>query len=238
MKLNFEIIDVPDISESLKEDMFMLMESHYANMNRADFITDLSEKHWVILLLSSDMKLVGFSTQVLLIPEEKHSFSDCVVLFSGDTIIAHEYWGSIALPVAFLNLVSLIQKSHPGKKIYWMLITKGLRTYKFLSVFLQEYYPCHFASTPGHISEFMHYMGKRKFGVSYNARKGVIEANAKSQYLKESFQPEPKKHNPVSDFFYSINPGYYKGDELLCMAEISDTNLHPFIKRVVKNYDV
>jgi hypothetical protein len=236
MKLNFEIAEVINISDDLKKEMFILMDCHYHNMQWDEFLSDLSEKHWVILLSSPDNKLVGFSTQLLLIPDQNPDYNDCVVLFSGDTIIDHEYWGSVALPVAFLQLISLIQKKYPGKKVFWMLITKGLRTYKFLTVFLKEYFPCHFAPTPSFIKDLMVIMGKRKFGANYNAEKGIIEAHAKSQYLKESFQPEAKKNNPVADFFYASNPGYTKGDELLCLAEISDENLHPFIKRVVKSY--
>jgi hypothetical protein len=236
MKLIFKIREVSDISEPLKKEMFRLMEKHYSNMFWNDFIGDLSEKHWVILLLTPENELVGFSTQLLLIPEGNQEFENCVVLFSGDTIISHEYWGSIALPVAFLQLVSMIRKNHPGKLIYWMLISKGLRTYKFLSVFLKEYYPCHFAPIPPFIANLMQVMGKKKFGENYNPEKGIIEAHAKSQYLKESFQPETKKNNRIADFFYKCNPGFNKGDELLCMAEISERNLHPFIIRVVKNY--
>jgi hypothetical protein len=236
MKLNFEIVEVLEITDLLKKEMFSIMEEHYANVHWGDFLSDLSEKHWVILLFSEEKKLVGFSTQLILLPEANSGFKDCIVLFSGDTIIAHEYWGSLALPVAFLQLVSMIQKSHPGKTVYWMLITKGLRTYKFLSVFLKDYYPCHFAATPPLIQELMKNMGKRKFGSAYNIEKGIIEAGEKSQYLKKTFQPETKKKNEVAEFFYTCNPGYSKGDELLCFAEISNLNLHPFIQRVVKNY--
>ena len=236
MRLKFEIVEVANISENQKHEMFRLMEGHYVNVVWNDFVLDLSEKNWIILLFSLDDKMVGFSTQLLIIPEINTPFNNCVVLYSGDTIIAHEYWGSIALPVAFLQLVSTIQKAHPDKNIYWMLISKGLRTYKFLSVFLKEYYPCHFAEIPLFIKNLMQYMGNKKFGENYNSEKGIIDAHANSQFLKETFQPAEKTDNLVANFFYKNNHGYCKGDELLCMAEISDYNLHPFIKRMVKNY--
>jgi hypothetical protein len=236
MRLNYKIAEVANITELQKHEMFYLLESHYENMYWSDFVMDLIEKQWAILLFTFDNKLVGFSTQLLIMPEDNTEFNNCLVLYSGDTIIAHDYWGSITLPVAFLQLVSMIQTAHPNKKIYWMLISKGLRTYKFLSVFLKEYYPCYCSQTPLFIKDLMRYMGSKKFGKNFNLQKGIIEADSTSQYLKEIYQPEEKSENQVASFFYSSNPGYYKGDELLCLAEISDNNLHPFIKRMVKNY--
>ena len=236
MKLKYKIVEVIGISELQKQEMFKLMEFHYANVSWDDFIKDLNEKQWVILLFSKDNTLVGFSTQLIIIPEINSPFNNCIVLYSGDTIIAHEYWGSITLPVAFLQLVFIIKNEYPDKKIYWMLISKGLRTYKFLSVFFNEYYPKYSSQTPNFIKNLMHYTGVKKFGTKYNFEKGIIEAQINGQYLKQIYQPDAKTENEVSLFFHSSNPGYYKGDELLCMAELEDSNLHPYIKRIVKNH--
>ena len=236
MMLKYEIVEVSNLSNSMKDSMYKLLEYYYANVRWRDFISDLMEKQWAILLFStSSNQLVGFSTQMCIVPENKN-FENCVVLYSGDTIIAHEYWGSITLPIAFLELVSEIKNNFPGKKVYWLLISKGLRTFKFLSVFLNDYYPNPNFPTPLSIKELMDAMGQLKFGKKFNSEHGIIKANDNDQYLKKEFQPEEKKENEVATFFFSKNPGYFKGDELLCMAEISDANLHPFIKRLVSKH--
>jgi hypothetical protein len=239
MKLKHEIVEVSKISDDQKKEMYQLLDKHYANVNWHDFISDLSEKQWVILLFSMDSeKLAGFSTQMLISPGSQPGFENILVLYSGDTIIAHEYWGSVTLPVAFLQLVYKIQKLYPEKRIFWMLISKGLRTYKFLSVFLNEYFPNHLSETPENIRELMVIMGTKKFGPRFRSETGIIEAEVGGQFLKEEFQPAENTNNAVARFFFTRNPGYNKGDELLCLAEICDTNLHPFIKRVERNYDL
>lgn len=233
MKLLFEIVNVSDIDILQKQEMYVLMEFHYANVFWDDFSRDLSEKQWVILLFSQEKELVGFSTQVLLVSDLKTD--ECMVLYSGDTIIAKEYWGSITLPIAFYHLIEKIRELHPHKNIYWMLISKGLRTYKFLSVFFNEYYPCHFAQTPPFISDLMNHIGAKKFGTQFDAETGIIKAKPDGQFLKDTFQPEIKTNNKVSAFFHTINSGYYKGDELLCMTAVCDSNINPYIIRIAKS---
>jgi hypothetical protein len=237
MKLRHEIIGVSGITDIQRLEMYRLMEIHYGNVNWNDFNSDLNEKNWVILLYSCDSSVMtGFSTQMIFTSGDKKAFNDKIVLFSGDTIIAHEYWGSIELPIAFVHLVTRIQNEFPGKKIFWMLISKSLRTYKFLSVFTIHYYPNHFSSTPADIEELMFMVGAGKFGNRYNRIKGIIEAGEDSQFLKEVFQPRVKENDTVATYFYARNPGYCKGDELLCMTELSDDNYQPYLKRILKQH--
>jgi hypothetical protein len=73
---------------------------------------------------------------------------DMRILFSGDTIIMKEYWGSMALSLLFGELMIRLLKEYEDKEIYWMLISKGLRTYKYLPSFFLEYYPCSDKPTP------------------------------------------------------------------------------------------
>lgn len=235
MKLDYQIIEIPNITDPQKAQMFNLLDTHYANVRWNDFITDLNEKQWAIMLYDND-RLVGFSTQMLIAPSHNEHHADKLVLFSGDTIIDHEHWGSVTLPVAFYRLVLRIKSQHPGKKIYWMLISKGLRTYKFLSVLLSSYYPNHLCDTPAPVKDLMDEMALRKFGTNYIAPKGIVKAVTGGQYLKESYQPAESKRTPVADFFYAQNPSYAKGDELVCMAEIADDNIHPFMQRIFKSH--
>lgn len=207
MNLNYKIVLREEITTEQREKMFELLESHYANASWPQFNADLDEKRWAILMFCPQTdKLVGFSTQVLLEP-----VNSCQILYLGDTIIAREYWGSITLPIAFLELVNRIRKEFPGDKLYWLLISKGLRTYKFLSVFLTEYYPHHTLSTPGHIKTMMHAAGTKKFGSKYIPEKGIIEANANDQYLREEYQPDEKKTEPGRFVFLQRQSRICKG---------------------------
>src|SRR5262245_5926082 len=103
MSLEARVISETELSCDQREAMFTLMMRHYDNVHRDVFEADLAEKDWVILLEdTTDDSLQGFSTQVLLDADvaDRH----VRVLFSGDTIVDNEHWGSSALAVAWGKL--------------------------------------------------------------------------------------------------------------------------------------
>ena len=108
-------------------------------------LADLQAKQWVILLYD-DNRLCGFSTQVVFDFPHEHRLTR--ILFSGDTIIDKHYWGSLALPVAWGRLMLLLQSSRPDTDLFWLLTSKGYKTYRFLPVFFHEFYPCYCTPTP------------------------------------------------------------------------------------------
>jgi len=232
MQLDREIILTDTLTESIKREMFHLMDCNYANSDLNLFEKDLSEKNWVIMLYEKkNHKLVGFSTQKLF--EIRWNDTPCLILFSGDTIISKEYWGSLGLSISFGELMLTILNQFPEIPLYWMLISKGLRTYKFLPTFFINYYPAHEKKTPIDIRELMNFIGNLKFQDRYNTQTGIIEAEKNGQYLNVDLEPNNKTLKPHEQFFYDLNPGYSKGDELLCLAQLSMDNITPFIKRVL-----
>lgn len=237
MKLDYQIVEVKDLDNQQRDIMFNLMQRHYDNMKREEFERDLHEKNWVILLFSESGELEGFSTQMLIRADNQEVYADRIVIYSGDTIIAQEYWGSTALPIAQMNLVYRIRAMHPGKRIFWLLISKGLRTYKFTQVLFLEHYPNHLTETPPETKVFMDYLGRLKFGDRYDASRNIVLAENDGQFLKTEFHPDNSRRNAVADFYYSRNPGYVKGDELLCLTEVCDSNLHPYYFRMLKAHE-
>jgi hypothetical protein len=120
-------------------------------------------------------------------------------------------------------------KAHPDTPLYWLLISKGLRTYKYLPTCFIEYYPHWQNETPQNISQLMNQLGKYRFNEFYNPDTGIVSARENGQYLKDEFQPSIKTDKPYESFFYNKNPGYMKGDELLCLTRLSLENILPDI---------
>jgi hypothetical protein len=233
MTLKRKILNISELTSDLIEAMFTLLEQYYANVQRKDFDRDLAEKNKVLLLFDSiSTKLAGFSTQMHF--THKINERNISVVFSGDTIIAKEYWGSLELPLAFGEMMLEIKNENPHDQLFWMLITKGLRTYKFLPVFFLEYYPNYKNSPPLQIKTLMDELGYLKFPDSYDSSIGIIKAKECGQFLKTDYHPVKEPEKPYTRFFYDKNPGYIKGDELLCLAEFSLSNITPFIKRALK----
>ncbi len=233
MKLQRKIVKVSDITSIQRDEMFALMDFYYTNSMREVFEKDLDEKNWVLAL--SDAKtgtLAGFSTQKMF--THKIDETEINVVFSGDTIIKREYWGSLELSLAFGEMMLMILKDFPKRKLYWMLISKGVRTYKFLPAFFFEYYPCFNKTTPENIQKAMDDLGFLKYPNNYDATTGIIRASENAQFLKEDFHPEKEPANEQINYFYKRNPDFQKGDELLCFSEFSLENIKPFIKRALK----
>lgn len=234
MKLKKERIDVESLTREQKEKMFRLMDQYYVNTDRSKFDQDLAEKDCALVFFEEDSNnLVGFSTQKTLKLDFKGEPKG--VLFSGDTIIAQEHWGSMSLTLAFWELMVDLYKELPDRQLWWMLISKGLRTYKYLPNCFNEYYPNWQKETPECVSQFMQELGRLKFPETYDSETGVIRSRNSRQYLKEQFHPIPNPKRPHEIFFTQTNPGYVNGDELLCLAELRLDNINPSLLEILNN---
>jgi len=228
------IINTGDLNLSQKNDMFALMNHYYDNTRRTDFDRDLQEKDWVLMLLEeSSLEVLGFSTQQVFMVNWKNQ--KVVVLFSGDTIIRREYWGSMGLIMAFGELMLHVLDRYKEKEVYWMLLTKGLRTYKYLPTFFKTYYPMPDESTPPEIQDLINVLGYLRYPGSYVTETGIVKASKDGQYLKEAYHPKVRSTKATDAFFYKANPGFAKGDELLCVTRLHLDNLTTFIKRKLLN---
>jgi hypothetical protein len=93
-----------------RHEMRRLMTSHFDGVTETQFDRDLASKDWV-LRFSRDGVLVGFST--LQVFSTVHDGRAVNVIYSGDTVMAPEAWGSPVLARAWIALVRRIQESHP-----------------------------------------------------------------------------------------------------------------------------
>src|SRR5208283_4322983 len=137
---------------------------------------------WVILLRDSG-HLCGFSTQVLF--DYPLAGRDVKILFSGDTIIEKDHWGSLALPVAWGRLMLSLCAAHPASELYWLLTSKGYKTYRFLPVFFHEFYPCFASETPLFEKALLEGVASQRFGQRFDPATGILRAEAGAQRLRD-----------------------------------------------------
>jgi hypothetical protein len=223
---------IENLDARLVNRMFEIFLNYYANTTKSQFEHDLSSKTAVICLYEPESdKLVGFST----LKEFYHIVDgqEYVILFSGDTIIEKEYWGSQALVMGFgEHMVSMINR-YPHHEIYWFLISKGVRTYKYLPVFFKEYYPNYKTSTPGKYQQIMDSLAYQFFADLYRKEDGVIKVR-EGQYLKSEYHPNQHPNNEIEEFYFRMNPGYLKGDELVCLTALKADNVCDHIRRALR----
>jgi hypothetical protein len=230
MGIRTAIAPVEGLSEKHVHDMLRIMQTYYYNVSPDQFVKDLEEKYRVILLWESG-RIRGFSTQMLF----DHDFEgrQVQVIFSGDTIIEKSHWGSLALPVAWGRLMLSILSEHSDRDLYWLLTSKGYKTYRFLPVFFREFYPSCRKEAPAFEKALLCSLARRKFCDRFDSRTWIIRASEGAQCLRPGVADitERWRRDKHIAFFEKANPGHAKGDELVCIARCHEGNLKPFILR-------
>lgn len=234
MKLVGRLVRVDELTPEQREQMFALMDAHYCNMVRARFEQDLGEKQWAIVVSDpiSD-ELCGFSTQVLL--NGKVHGRPVKALFSGDTIVDRRHWGDNTLSRVWGRFALSLMDGHAGEELYWFLISKGYKTYRFLPLFFREFYPRPEEPTPGWVGDLIDALARQKFRHDYDEQGGVIRADGSKDRLRDGVAPvtDERRRDPYVDFFVRKNPGHDRGDELCCVAPLTRENFTRAAYRVI-----
>jgi hypothetical protein len=233
MKLHGRLVAVSAITSSQRDAMFALMDRYYVNVQRPRFERDLDEKRWVIWIEDETEQLRGFSTQMLI--ELTIAGKPITALYSGDTIIARECWNEQALTHIWGRLALALMDRHPPGLLFWFLISKGYKTYRFLPVFFHEFYPRHDQDTPIEMRQVLDALGRHKFPSLYDPVRGVIAAGDGKDRLRDGIAditPERLK-DPSVRFFLDRNPGHADGEELCCLAPLSRANFTAAAYRVI-----
>jgi hypothetical protein len=213
--------------------MFALMGEHFRGVAREVFEADLGEKNWVILLEDGEGRLRGFST--LLVQPTEATGAACVLVYSGDTIVDRAAWGTRTLPRIWIDSVLRLCARYPDREAYWLLLTSGFRTYRFLPVFYEWFYPRFDEPTPDDARRAIDAFARERFGARYDAARGIVRF-ARPQVLHPDLLsvPEGRRVDPHIAFFLERNPGYIDGDELVCLTRISRANLTPAGRRMLR----
>jgi hypothetical protein len=234
MKLRGRLVPVRDMTASQRDAMFALMDAHYENVHRDHFEADLSEKHWVIQVTEPHTdRLCGFSTQRIL--DMEIAGQVVKALFSGDTIIAREHWGDNALAQTWGRLALRLMDNAGGTPLYWFLISKGYKTYRFLPLFFHEYYPRPDRATPGWACAVLDAFASSRYPDEYDPTSGLVRATPDKDRLRAGLAdvtPE-RLQDPCVRFFVERNPDHRRGDELCCLAPLTRDNFTRAAYRVI-----
>ena len=234
--LTTEISSIELVDEKHIEELLALFNRFYKNVTQTKFVSDFKQKQWVIILRASN-SIVGFSTQtisVLNMEEEDNT----MFLYSGDTVVSPEYWQKSHLSGAFCHLMIYLIDKFPLKSIYWFLTSKGYRTFRYLPVFFNSFYPD--IKENHDLKKVLDSVAENQFSHRYNAETGIIKPDPQDNMLKESkySMPYGREKSRYIDFFMKKNPHCMNGDELACIAAIKKDNFKKTIFRVLANTEV
>jgi hypothetical protein len=230
-RLTGEVVPVPTLAAAEVAELYALHARLYAATNEAGFRADLVEKDWIVLLRDGDRAIRGFST-LLLLELEVHG-EPLRAVFSGDTGIDPAYWGGQALVRAWAGFMGELWSRDPGRRLYWFLISKGYRTYLYLPYFFHEFYPRHDRETPAFETALITRLGGARYPEAFNPAIGVVEFAESHGHLAADLAEVPahRADDPHVRFFVQRNPGYVRGHELVCVAEMSPTNMKGLARR-------
>jgi len=221
-----------ELTDAQRDEMFALLARYFDGVSRPQFESDLAEKNWIIQL-RQEGRLVGFST--LHAYETTFEGEPISVIYSGDTIVAPEAWGTPALARAWIATVNRLRLEYPRGPYYWLLLTSGFRTYRFLPVFWREFFPRHDKAIPPPQQRLLDQLARQRFGKQYNPTTGIVRFT-RPQRLRGQLSEVAtgRTTNSHVSFFLARNSGHTEGDELACLTELCATNLTPAGKRMVE----
>lgn len=238
MDLTYTLVPVGQIDNQLHRRMFKLFGEYYFDVEFERFVADLSEKTLVILLWDrskgTQPYLFGFSTILIKNLKERGR-----TIYSGDTVVASDYWGTRTLQSAFTRVLFTTRLRHPFTPLYWMLISKGFKTYMLMRRNFPRSYPSLEGAIPEDLSAIKNEFYREKFSSYYNPETALIDFGKSLGRVKDQVAAPTLRDmtNPDVKFFLDHNPRYPQGVELACIADIRWTDiLHIIFKYTIPFY--
>lgn len=233
-RLVAQIVDRVSVSPEEVQAMWRLFQRYYEAVSEEEFLADLREKSHVIMLRTAGTTSIqGFST--LVVSEERLRERTVDVVFSGDTIVDSRHWGDRSLQRAFVRFILRRKLTRPLRPIYWLLLTKGYKTYLLLARNFVTYFPRVGRATPELYSSLITRVCRRRYGEAYCAAEGLVRFAQSHGQLKPGVVPlyGSQLEDPDIAYFLQRNPDYARGVELACLGEASVWTMLRFILRKV-----
>jgi 3',5'-cyclic AMP phosphodiesterase CpdA len=216
LSTRYQKIDTLSVQDIAR--MYELFAEHYAFSPFDTFLSDLHKKDGVFIVRQrSTQQIVGFST--LGIFTFKLGGREAKGLFSGDTIIEQAYRGSRSLQGAFARKLLWEALKAPLTPQYWLLISKGYKTYLLMARNFPEYYPRRGKSQPhleGLVTEYCDALFPGKLDTARMVLDFGDGANCLHDHVAEITDVE--RQDADIAYFERRNPSWQRGTELPCIA--------------------
>lgn len=209
------------ISEADLEHMYGIFCQYYGNTDMATFVRDFNKKTGAFLVRrKEDNRMVGFSTLALM--DLTMNGRKAKGVFSGDTIIEREYWGGRALQIAFFFFMFRTIMRYPFTPLFWLLISKGYKTYLLMANNFMRYYPNPEGKHPQY-QELVQEYSERLFPGCYDAERELLDFGESYQHLHDDvagITTEMCERYPFIAYFEQANPTWRRGTELPCIGRV------------------
>ena len=216
---------VTALDDTLKHRMAEIYLATYDGSSKALFLHDLASKDEALLVYAR-YELIGFTSLRLF--EREWQGRPIGVVYSGDTVVERAHWGQQALAFSWIGRMGRFKCEHPDVPLYWFLLVKGHRTFRYLPVFGRSFYP-HWSIDRSDLKPLAVRLASEMFPDDYNPATGVVEFRRSRGHLKSGVaMPSSEDLNREGvRFFLERNPGFHRGHELVCVCEVEEHNMRP-----------
>lgn len=214
------VVPVSTLAQGDIEQLFSLFQSYYDSVSLKAFRKDLQAKDRIILLRDQAGIIHGFSTLRFFDVEVENRLFRGV--FSGDTVVSKTHWGDRSLGKAFLHELFHQRLRHPFQPLYWALISKGYKTYLLMTNNVPVHWPRFEQPTPRSDQALLDAFGSQLFPEHFDPARGVVTFPKSQGHLKAGVADigADLLANPRIAFFNNYNPGWSRGEELMCLARM------------------
>jgi hypothetical protein len=221
---------VSALGEEERRAMASLYLAHYDGSSESMFFHDLARKDEV-LLVRQEETVVGFTT--IRVFEREWDGREIRVVYSGDTIVDRKHWGQQALAFDWIARAGALKRERPELPLYWFLLVKGHRTFRYLPLFGKTFFP-HWQADRSDLKPLADLLAGAMFPRDYNARTGVVEFEQSRGHLKSEIAMPAADELERADvrFFLERNPGFQRGHELVCICELEPHNMKALTRRL------
>ncbi len=230
-RLKSEIVPIIEVTSAKRKELFELYFRYFENVTLGIFLDHISHKDHVIILTDQKTSEVkGFCT--LMVIELQLDGEKIIGIFTGDTIIERTHWGEQELVRAFTFFCGKNAGIYKQQKVYWLLISKGYKTYRYLPVFTKDFYPNHTHVFPERLKSIRNALASQLYPEEFDPQTELITFKNKIGNLRPGIGDidEIRIQDPAIEFFAQKNPDHMKGVELACIAELSLENLKSISK--------
>lgn len=232
--MNSSCVPIDILDTATKAAMVALLGEHFEQVTPTIFEADLADKTHAVMLSDDHGRLAGFSTFALYTAPGPDG-DNATIVCSGDTIVSRYARASSALPGAWIQAVHALHAQGENSDLFWLLMTSGYRTYRFLPVFVKGYFPGVGQREDAGLIAWLDRIAAQRWGDQYDPATRIVRlcnAQPLQAHLREV--PAGRRSDPHIAFFLEHNPGHAKGDELVSLARLNASNLTPAGLRMLR----
>ena len=226
---------VSNLSALEAREMHQVFLKYYNNTHLNTFLDDISKKQYILLMKDPiNKRIVGFSTIALL--DLQYKGRNVKGIFSGDTILEKEYWGSRRWQLTWGLFCIKLRLKNYRTPFFWLLISKGYKTYMLLANNFVDYYP-RIDKQDKELADVVDSYCEQLYPQNYIKEQRILDFGNEYQNLQShvaEISDNLRESQPKIRFFEESNPNWRLGTELPCVGKIEVSLLWKFLGKLIR----